>query len=85
MQVDTPDSVLQSGLGLTDLGQHAILRSMVDPRDYDRLRYLQLNGGTPNSFEETIYKVGMIGVHLKLVNISLSDFKAGLCIYTLLV
>ena len=56
-QVDTPDSVLQSGLGLTDLGQHAVLRSMVDPRDYDRLRHLQMNGGTPNTFEETIYKV----------------------------
>lgn len=54
-QVDTPDSVLQSGLGLTDLGQHAVLRSMVDPLDYDRLRLLQMNGGTP-SFEETIYK-----------------------------
>lgn len=57
LQVDTPDSVLQSGLGLTDLGQHAVLRSMVDPRDYDRLRHLQMNGGAPNSFEETIYKV----------------------------
>ncbi|XP_056641614.1 uncharacterized protein LOC130448333 isoform X1 [Diorhabda sublineata] len=56
-RVDTPDSVLQSGLGLTDLGQHAVLRSMVDPRDYDRLRNLQLNGGTPNTFEETIYKL----------------------------
>ncbi|XP_076259557.1 uncharacterized protein LOC143195919 isoform X2 [Rhynchophorus ferrugineus] len=56
-RVDTPDSVLQSGLGLTDLGQHAVLRSMVDPLDYDRLRHLQMNGGTPNSFEETIYKL----------------------------
>jgi hypothetical protein len=56
-RVDTPDSVLQSGLGLTDLGQHAVLRSMVDPRDYDRLRHLQMNGGAPNTFEETIYKV----------------------------
>ncbi|XP_074034041.1 uncharacterized protein isoform X2 [Leptinotarsa decemlineata] len=56
-RVDTPDSVLQSGLGLTDLGQHAVLRSMVDPRDYDRLRHLQMNGGTPNTFEETIYKL----------------------------
>ncbi|XP_072383858.1 uncharacterized protein [Diabrotica undecimpunctata] len=56
-RVDTPDSVLQSGLGLTDLGQHAVLRSMVDPRDYDRLRNLQLNGGTPNTFEETIYRL----------------------------
>lgn len=59
-QVDTPDSVLQSGLGLTDLGQHAVLRSMVDPRDYDRLRLLQMNGGTPNTFEETIYKVNTL-------------------------
>ncbi|XP_017770104.1 PREDICTED: uncharacterized protein LOC108557904 isoform X2 [Nicrophorus vespilloides] len=56
-RVDTPDSVLQSGLGLTDLGQHAVLRSMVDPRDYDRLRHLQMNGSTPNTFEETIYKL----------------------------
>ncbi|KAJ3627359.1 hypothetical protein MTP99_014742 [Tenebrio molitor] len=56
-RVDTPDSVLQSGLGLTDLGQHAVLRSMVDPRDYDRLRHLQMNGGAPNTFEETIYKL----------------------------
>ncbi|XP_060525955.1 uncharacterized protein LOC132701787 isoform X2 [Cylas formicarius] len=56
-RVDTPDSVLQSGLGLTDLGQHAVLRSMVDPLDYDRLRHLQMNGGTPNTFEETIYKL----------------------------
>lgn len=30
---------------------------MVDPRDYDRLRHLQMNGGAPNTFEETIYKV----------------------------
>lgn len=55
--MDTPDSVLQSGLGLADLGQHAVLRSMVDPLDYDRLRHLQMNGGAPTSFEETIYKV----------------------------
>ncbi|KYN28233.1 SAM and SH3 domain-containing protein 1, partial [Trachymyrmex cornetzi] len=57
LQVDTPDSVLQSGLGLgPDMG-HTILRSMVDPRDYDRLRYLQMNGGQPNSFEETIHRL----------------------------
>ncbi|XP_066149643.1 SAM and SH3 domain-containing protein 1-like isoform X1 [Euwallacea fornicatus] len=56
-RVDTPDSVLQSGLGLTDLGQHAVIRSMVDPLDYDRLRHLQMNGGAPTSFEETIYKL----------------------------
>lgn len=57
LQVDTPDSVLQSGLGLgPDMG-HTILRSMVDPRDYDRLRYLQMNGGQANSFEETIQRV----------------------------
>ncbi|EZA55194.1 SAM and SH3 domain-containing protein [Ooceraea biroi] len=36
---------------------HTILRSMVDPRDYDRLRYLQMNGGQPNSFEETIHRL----------------------------
>ncbi|KAG7211757.1 hypothetical protein KM043_011003 [Ampulex compressa] len=57
VKVDTPDSVLQSGLGLgPDMG-HTILRSMVDPRDYDRLRYLQMNGGQPNSFEETIHRL----------------------------
>ncbi|XP_043269654.1 SAM and SH3 domain-containing protein 1-like isoform X3 [Venturia canescens] len=56
-RVDTPDSVLQSGLGMgPDMG-HTILRSMVDPRDYDRLRYLQMNGGQPNSFEETIHRL----------------------------
>ncbi|KAI4481098.1 hypothetical protein M0804_009724 [Polistes exclamans] len=56
-RVDTPDSVLQSGLGPgPDMG-HTILRSMVDPRDYDRLRYLQMNGGQPNSFEETINRL----------------------------
>ncbi|XP_032662549.1 SAM and SH3 domain-containing protein 1-like isoform X5 [Odontomachus brunneus] len=56
-RVDTPDSVLQSGLGLgPDMG-HTILRSMVDPRDYDRLRYLQMNGGQANSFEETIQRL----------------------------
>ncbi|XP_071560695.1 uncharacterized protein [Temnothorax nylanderi] len=56
-RVDTPDSVLQSGLGLgPDMG-HTILRSMVDPRDYDRLRYLQMNGSQPNSFEETIHRL----------------------------
>lgn len=63
LQVDTPDSVLQSGLGLgPDMG-HTILRSMVDPRDYDRLRYLQMNGGQPNSFEETIHRVNHISFH----------------------
>ncbi|XP_066591308.1 SAM and SH3 domain-containing protein 1-like isoform X2 [Prorops nasuta] len=56
-RVDTPDSVLQSGLGLApDMG-HTILRSMVDPRDYDRLRYFQMNGGQSNSFEETIHRL----------------------------
>jgi len=60
--VDTPDSVLQSGLGLgPDMG-HTILRSMVDPRDYDRLRYLQMNGGQPNSFEETINRVSVLDI-----------------------
>ncbi|XP_034952433.1 uncharacterized protein [Chelonus insularis] len=56
-RVDTPDSVLQSGLGLGPEMGHTILRSMVDPRDYDRLRYLQMNGGQPNSFEETIHRL----------------------------
>ncbi|XP_033338981.1 uncharacterized protein LOC117227652 isoform X1 [Megalopta genalis] len=56
-QVDTPDSVLQSGLGLRkDMG-NTILRSMVDPKDYDRLRCLQMNGSQPNSFEETIHRL----------------------------
>ncbi|XP_015127778.1 SAM and SH3 domain-containing protein 1 [Diachasma alloeum] len=56
-RVDTPDSVLQSGLGLgSDMG-HTILRSMVDPRDYDRLKYFQMNGGQANSFEETIHRL----------------------------
>lgn len=59
--MDTPDSVLQAGgCGTTfgqELGQHTILRSMVDPRDYDRLRYFQMNGGASNSFEETIHRV----------------------------
>ncbi|XP_051171518.1 SAM and SH3 domain-containing protein 1-like isoform X3 [Leptopilina boulardi] len=56
-RVDTPDSVLQSGLGLgPDMG-HTILRSMVDPRDYDRLRYFQMNGGQSNTFEETIQRL----------------------------
>ncbi|KAF7995336.1 hypothetical protein HCN44_006443 [Aphidius gifuensis] len=56
-RVDTPDSVLQSGLGLGPEMGHTILRSMVDPRDYDRLRYLQMNGSQPNSFEETIHRL----------------------------
>ncbi|XP_044743831.1 uncharacterized protein LOC123306031 [Chrysoperla carnea] len=60
-RVDTPDSVLQAGGGGStfghDLGQHTILRSMVDPRDYDRLRYFQMNGGASNSFEETIHRL----------------------------
>lgn len=65
LQVDTPDSVLQSGLGLgPDMG-HTILRSMVDPRDYDRLRYLQMNGGQPNSFEETIHRVNSYFISLR--------------------
>lgn len=57
LQVDTPDSVLQSGLGPGIETGHTILRSMVDPRDYDRLRYLQMNGSQQNSFEETIHRV----------------------------
>ena len=39
---------------------HTILRSMVDPRDYDRLRYYQINGGQSNTFEETIERVNKI-------------------------
>ena len=45
-QVGTPDSVPES-----------LLPSIVDPRDYDRLRFLQMNGGSGNSFEETIHRV----------------------------
>lgn len=43
-------------LGFCPPGDTA-LRSMVDPRDYDRLRYFQMNGGVPNTFEETIHRV----------------------------
>lgn len=76
LQVDTPDSVLQSGLGLgPDMG-HTILRSMVDPRDYDRLRYLQMNGGQPNSFEETIHRVSFILFYFSKVM-----FKTNKCIF----
>ncbi|XP_016845914.1 uncharacterized protein LOC100124271 isoform X2 [Nasonia vitripennis] len=56
-RVDTPDSVLQSGLGLTPDTGHTVLRSMVDPRDYDRLKYLQANGSQANTFEETIHRL----------------------------
>ncbi|KAJ8681873.1 hypothetical protein QAD02_017665 [Eretmocerus hayati] len=57
-RVDTPDSVLQSGLGLTpDSGPSTVFRSMVDPRDYERLKYLQTNGSHANSFEETIHRL----------------------------
>ncbi|XP_028163566.1 uncharacterized protein LOC135073975 isoform X5 [Ostrinia nubilalis] len=55
-RVDTPDSVLQSGLGLGP-GPDTALRSMVDPRDYDRLRFLQMNAAQPNTFEETIHRL----------------------------
>ncbi|KOB73481.1 Uncharacterized protein OBRU01_10628, partial [Operophtera brumata] len=55
-RVDTPDSVLQSGLGLGP-GPDTALRSMVDPRDYDRLRFLQMNAAHPNTFEETIHRL----------------------------
>ncbi|XP_037961715.2 uncharacterized protein LOC105381380 isoform X3 [Plutella xylostella] len=55
-RVDTPDSVLQSGLGLGP-GPDTALRSMVDPRDYDRLRYLQMTAAQPNTFEETIHRL----------------------------
>lgn len=60
VQVDTPDSVLQSGLGLGP-GPDTALRSMVDPRDYDRLRFLQMSAAQPNTFEETIHRVSFIG------------------------
>ncbi|XP_058791088.1 uncharacterized protein LOC131664201 [Phymastichus coffea] len=53
-RVDTPDSVLQSGLGLTSDSGYIVLRSMVDSCDYDRLKYLQTSGKQMNSFEETI-------------------------------
>ncbi|XP_013171430.1 PREDICTED: uncharacterized protein LOC106120575 isoform X7 [Papilio xuthus] len=55
-RVDTPDSVLQSGLGLGP-GPDTALRSMVDPRDYDRLRFFQMNAAQPNTFEETIHRL----------------------------
>ncbi|CAG9795103.1 unnamed protein product [Diatraea saccharalis] len=55
-RVDTPDSVLQSGLGLGP-GPDTALRSMVDPRDYDRLRFLQMTAAQPNTFEETIHRL----------------------------
>ncbi|XP_069681271.1 uncharacterized protein [Periplaneta americana] len=45
-RVGTPDSVAES-----------MLPSIVDPRDYDRLRFMQMNGGTGNSFEETIHRL----------------------------
>ena len=35
----------------------SLLPSIVDPRDYDRLRFIQMNGGTGNTFEETIHRV----------------------------
>ncbi|GBP97139.1 SAM and SH3 domain-containing protein 3 [Eumeta japonica] len=55
VKVDTPDSVLQSGLGLGP-GPDTALRSMVDPRDYDRLRFFQMHA-QPNTFEETIHRL----------------------------
>ncbi|XP_014370495.2 uncharacterized protein LOC106720351 isoform X5 [Papilio machaon] len=55
-RVDTPDSVLQSGLGLGP-GPDTALRSMVDPKDYDRLRFFQMNAAQPNTFEETIHRL----------------------------
>ncbi|XP_049870066.1 uncharacterized protein LOC126369608 isoform X9 [Pectinophora gossypiella] len=55
-RVDTPDSVLQSGLGLGP-GPDTALRSMVDPRDYDRLRFFQMSAAQPNTFEETIQRL----------------------------
>ncbi|XP_047509889.1 uncharacterized protein LOC125052882 isoform X6 [Pieris napi] len=55
-RVDTPDSVLQSGLGLGP-GPDTALRSMVDPRDYDRLRFFQMTAAQPNTFEETIHRL----------------------------
>lgn len=74
LQVDTPDSVLQSGLGLgPDMG-HTILRSMVDPRDYDRLRYLQMNGGQPNSFEETIHRVNHISFIFRKIMLKFTKY-----------
>lgn len=56
--MDTPDSVLQSGLGLGP-GPDTALRSMVDPRDYDRLRFFQMSAAQPNTFEETIHRVSI--------------------------
>jgi hypothetical protein len=51
LQVGTPDSVAES-----------MLPSIVNPRDYDRLRFMQMNGGTGNSFEETIHRVSIDAV-----------------------
>lgn len=62
-QVDTPDSVLQSGLGLGP-GPDTALRSMVDPRDYDRLRFFQMSAAQPNTFEETIHRVSIQHIFL---------------------
>ncbi|XP_053598822.1 uncharacterized protein LOC103576410 isoform X2 [Microplitis demolitor] len=58
-RVDTPDSVLQSGLDLGPEMSHTVLRSIVDPKDFDRLRYFQMNSGQSNSFEETIHRLKM--------------------------
>lgn len=46
LQVGTPDSMAES-----------MLPSVVDPRDYDHIRFMQMNGGTGNNFEETIHRV----------------------------
>jgi hypothetical protein len=63
LQVGTPDSVAES-----------MLPSIVDPRDYDRLRFMQMNGGTGNSFEETIHRVSNCSI-LHAVHTSYSTNK----------
>ncbi|KAJ9582774.1 hypothetical protein L9F63_022885, partial [Diploptera punctata] len=45
-RVGTPDSMADT-----------VLPSIVDPRDYNRLRFMQMNGGTGNTFEETIHRL----------------------------
>jgi hypothetical protein len=64
-QVGTPDSVPES-----------MLPSIVDPRDYDRLRFMQMNGGTGNSFEETIHRVSSYLIYTMPI---LCQFDVAIC------
>ncbi|XP_068085600.1 uncharacterized protein [Anabrus simplex] len=71
-RMGTPDSV------------DSMLPSIVDPRDYDRLRFMQMNGGAPNSFEETIHRLKVQEVLKKRERINkeheeiLRDIRQGL-------